>query len=727
MSLSFGTTPLLLVLALAVAAGLTAWSYYETTPALQGWRRWVPATLRVVALSTLLVLLFEPVLQSIQEREQPPLLAVLIDDSESLRVMGSSDASEDANSPDARDERNNIGRIDRALQSIRSIDGRVEVFSFDRAVRRLEGDAAVDSLRQQGTRTDITTALESVRNEFPGENLSGVVLFSDGRYNSGRNPLYAAERSPVPIHTVTLGDTTGSRDVQVRQVETNDLAYVGSKMPVVVDLRANQAGGERVTIRLRRNGETLARETVELADGATDVPVQLTYTPESAGVQTLEVSVSSIPGEATLENNVATRSVEVLESKRRILLLAGAPSPDVSATRRILEQSADTEVEVRVARQDGQFYGGSFPSDFENVDVLVLAGFPSASVPASAVDPVASAVGDGLPVLFLLQPSTDLERLGRFTDGLPVSIDRSRSQSVEVMIQPVEGASAHPILQFASLDAPPWERLPPLTYNESLWSVSPDARVLATTRVRGMNLEDPALVIRSRTGQRSAALLAHGTWRWANPPSDLEDARTVWPTMLSNLIRWVGARGDDRRVRVQTTRDVYSGGEQVRFTGQVYDESLEPVTGATVDVRVSDANGTDYPFTMTGEGSGRYTLDAGVLPEGSYQFEATATANGGQIGSTRGRFTVGGVTVEYRETRADASLMRQIASRSGGQAVVADDVEQLSRAIESDSGFEAATQIMESEFELWRLTGFLVLILGCLVGEWALRKRFGLV
>lgn len=726
MSLSFGATPLLLLLSIAVAAALTAWSYSRTTPELHGWRRWVPASLRLIALSTILLLLFEPVLQSIQEREQPPLIAVLIDDSESLRVTGSADTSADVSSPDSLADRPRIHSIDQTLGTLRSIDARVEVFSFDRSVRRLE-DASVDSLQQRGARTNVTSALESVRDAFPGENLSGVVLLSDGRYNSGRNPLYTAERFPVPIHTVTLGDTTGTRDVQIRQVATNDLAYVGSELPVDVDLRANQAGGERVTVRLRQNGETLAQETVELSDGASDIPVELSYTPDSAGIQTLEVSVSSIPGEATLENNIVTRSVEVLESKRRILLVAGAPSPDVGATRRILEQSADTEVQVRVARQDGQFYGGPFPSNFDQVDVLVLAGFPSASVSSSIVEQVAAAVEDGLPVVFLLQPSTDLQRLRRLSGALPVSVDQSRSQSVEVMIRPVEGAPAHPILQFETQNPPPWDRLPPLSYNESRWSVSPDARVLATTMIRGMTLEDPALVIRSRTGQRSAAMLAHGTWRWANLPSDLEEARTIWPSMLTNLIRWVGARGDDRRVRVQTTRDVYSGGEQVRFTGQVYDESLEPVTGATVDVQVTDENGTNYPLTMTGEGNGRYTLDAGVLPEGSYQFEATATTNGDQIGSTRGRFSVGGVTVEYRETRADASLMRQIASRSGGQAVLAANVDPLPRAIETSSGFEATTQVMESEFELWRLSGFLLLILACLVGEWALRKRFGLV
>jgi len=88
---------------------------------------------------------------------------------------------------------------------------------------------------------------------------------------------------------------------------------------------------------------------------------------------------------------------------------------------------------------------------------------------------------------------------------------------------------------------------------------------------------------------------------------------------------------------------------------------------------------------------------------------------------------VGTLTIEYRETRADAALMRQIAERSGGVALTAADADRLPEVARQSAGFSARTVTEEQETELWRILLFLALILTCLAGEWTLRKRFGLV
>ena len=733
MSFSLAWSPLFFALAVLIAGGLTLWSYRETVPPLSGWRKWLLATLRFVALTVILFLLMEPVVQSIRAAERPPILAVLIDDSESLRVTsraanGGTSPIEPSPIEPAADEPGARRPSPAAslLDPFREINGDVRYFGFGNGVRGL-GDTPADSLTAEGTRTDLAAALNGVRSELSGENLAGVVLLSDGQYNAGRNPLYIAERFPVPIHTVTVGDTTSARDVQIRRVVTNDLAYVGTELPVRVALRSSQAGGEQVTVRLQRNGETLDQTNIRLAPGTAEQTVELSLTPEQQGLQPISVSVSPIDGEATEQNNAAQRSIRVLESKRRVLLLAGSPSPDVGALRRTLERDADTELTVRTARQDGQYYGGPLPDDFGDIDVLVLMGFPSPVVRDADVSRVARALDDGLPVAFLMQAGTDLGRISSIADALPVSVEQVRSSSIEAIIDPTERASQHPIMKVENLDAAPLEQLPPLRYNESRWSVSPDARTLATIQVRGMALDDPALVIRRRAGQRSAALLAHGTWRWTNLPDDLAVARPVWPGVMSNLVRWVAAREDNRPVRVAPVQDVFAGGERVELTGQVYNESLEPVSDATVDVDITATDGREYSLTMDPTGSGQYALDVGALPQGTYAFEATAQTDNVALGRDEGQFSVGELTVEYRETQADATLMRQLAERSGGQALMADNIGEAPTIVVQADGFEASVLRTEQEFELWRLWVFLVVILACLAGEWTLRKRFGLV
>ena len=84
MDLTLGTSPLLLVLCLLAAAGLTWWTYGRSVPRVPNSRRLLLSALRGAALFIVLVLLFEPVLRRIEATEEPPVLAVLVDASQSL-------------------------------------------------------------------------------------------------------------------------------------------------------------------------------------------------------------------------------------------------------------------------------------------------------------------------------------------------------------------------------------------------------------------------------------------------------------------------------------------------------------------------------------------------------------------------------------------------------------------------------------------------------------------
>lgn len=724
MSISFGSSALLLVVCLLAAAGLSYWVYRRTTPPVSSGRRLLLGGLRFIALAIVLFLLFEPIVRRLDEDQRPPMLAVLFDDTASLQVTaGGASPSEDTSATPQTAIRN-------ALNQLRAddLEGERRYFAFGSAIRTLPSTGPLDSLRFDGARTDIATALESAREELQNENLKGIVLISDGQYNTGRNPLYLAERSPVPIHTVAIGDTTRRRDVQIRRITTNDIAYVDTELPIQVGLRAESASGERVTVSLLHDGERLQSTQIELPAGTAEIPIDLSYVPENAGLQRLSVHVTELDGEVTYRNNTRAFTVRVLESKRRILLLGAAPSPNFAATRRLLAQNRDTEVVPFVPQQGGSFYQGALPSDLSDFDVVVLAGFPSTAAPPSAAQRVADAVQNGLPVLFLIDRQTNLDMLRQyFEDVLPVTLEQTRSSFIEAVFDLNEQRLQHPIFNIPDATPEIWAQLPPLHYNESRWIASPDARVLATTKVRGVALDDPLLVIRNRAGQRSAALLGTGTWRWANLPEDLDAASSLWPSLLSNLVQWVTTREDDRPVRVQPVQETFAGGESVEFTGQVYNESLNPVDDAAVSVNVIAPDSTRYPYHMKPVGNGRYVLDIGTLPEGTYEYMAEAEQESSSLGTDRGQFAVGSLTLEYRNTRANAALLRQIAYRSGGIFHTIDNLSALHDHLATSDQFSARTITQEREIKLWHLYSFLIVIIALLASEWALRKRSGMV
>ncbi|ARA94749.1 hypothetical protein AWN76_017360 [Rhodothermaceae bacterium RA] len=721
MALSFGLHPLLLLLCALGAAGLTYWMYRSPVPPLPPLRRGLLMGLRFGALFLILFLLAEPVLRRLHRDVRPPVLAVLLDDSQSLSLTA---ADADTAGPSFGTA---VQEVVRRLRQ-EGLTGDVRYFAFSNDVTPLPGPEAIDSLHFTGARTNIARALDRVREDLQTDNLRSVLLISDGQVNTGRNPLYLAERYPVPIHTVTVGDTTSRRDLQIRRIVTNDIAYVDTELPVQVGLRSIDYGGELVTVTLLQQGQVLASTQTRLPTGTAEVQTELAFTPQEEGLQQWTVAVTRLDGEATYRNNSETFTVRVLESKRRILLLAAAPGPDVAALRRLLSADPHAEVSAFIQKDRATFYEGPFPEDVQDYDVIVLAGYPGRTASAAVLDRLRQALDEGTPALFLLTRQTNPRAVQDYlADVLPVAPEAVRFSYLEASFVPTPAATHHPV--FSIPDVPPSAvaQLPPLLYNESRWRPTPDARVLATVRVRGIDLDDPILVLRRRGTRRSAAFLGAGTWRWTNLPEDLREAESYWPTLLSNLLQWVTTPEDDRPVRVRPITDLFAGGESVEFTGQVYDESLNPIPDASVAVQVTAPDGTQYPYQMESLGNGRYVLDTGVLPEGTYRYTATARRDGVEIGTDRGTFAVGALSLEFRETRADAALMRQIAARSGGIAFSSEAAGAIPARLAASGSFEPLVIEEPIETELWRRYVFLALILLLLTMEWFVRKRSGMV
>ncbi len=717
MAFSFGYSPWLLLLCVAVAGGLTYWTYRATVPSLRvGWRLLLGG-LRFLALALICFLLFEPVLQQFRSTERPPVLAVLVDDSQSMQVVTAGDTS--AARPNAA--RTSVRPVLDALQD-EAMPGTARFFRVGEASRALSG-GIIDSLRFDGARTDLSSGLQAAPEELRDENLGGIVLVSDGQYNTGQNPLRVADRSPVPVHTVTVGDTARQRDLRVQDVSTNDRAYLNSSVPVRVTLSVTEGPGQPVPVTLEQSGRTLDQRPVRLPDGTGEVSVDLTFEPEQAGLQQVTVRVPELAGEVTTRNNAQSTSLRVLESKRQVLLLGAAPAPDVSALRRVYERTADTEVTARIPTPDGTFLEGPLPDDLSAFDVVVLAGFPSPSVPDDVVQRVATLVNDGTPALFFLDRQTDLAAwTEHFEASLPARPDASTSSFAEASFRIVESARQHPVFRIEGAEGAFFERLPPLQVPASAWTPTPDAQVLGTAATTSA----PLLVLRRRAGLRTAAFLGSGVWRWALLPSELRAADPLWPGLASNLLRWAGTEADDSPVRVRPTASTFGGTDAVSFAGQVYDQSRQPVSDATVTVTVTDSTGTEYPYTMDPTGQGRYTLDVGTLPEGTYQYEAQARLGETDLGTDRGEFSVAPLRIEYQSPRADAVLMRQLASRAGGTAYTPETIDRLPAELAGQASFSSDVVQRSSEAELWRTSLFLIAILALLASEWTLRKFLGL-
>lgn len=718
MSLSFSYPVLAILLGVLVAGLFTFWSYTKSHPKPRGMWKWILIGLRSVSLGLIVALLAEPLLRSIFSENVNPVVSVLIDESQSMQVVSDSSFS-----------RSETVELIQAQLAELGQDVEVQFHSFGSKLENIDLESVrADSGSTNSNRTDISLALEEIRRTNRDENLQGVILVSDGHYNSGSNPIYLAEKYPVPIHTVAVGDSVTRKDVKVSSISTNNIAYIGRELPVRVQIMSDGYSNQNATLTLRNDDGIIDETSVKLPADQSELSVDLLFVPSTEGSQSIRASISRFDGEVTYRNNSVSTGIQVLNRKRKVLLIGGSPDPDLATLKGMLDDLEDIELKTLTQKSSGSFYEGSSNDvNFSEHDALILCGFPAMGTPRALLERVNAALAEGTPSLFVGTRNTNVAMADQVIgENIPVRLGNQRKGFVEIGLRQTEAGVNHAVLDIPNLPDNSFSLLPPLWASETLWRPSIDAQVLATRSIRGIELDDPVIVARSRNRVRSVALLASGMWRWKTIPEDLEPIRPFWPEFLSNSLQWITTGEDDRPVRVRPLRQRFTSDELVQFQGQVYDESLDPVNDASVELIIKSNSGETLEQGMQVVGNGRYFVDAGRLPKGNYSYIAKGSKNGQEIGQDQGSFTIGETAIEYRETSADLQTMRQVALKSGGNHMAVNDLSSLGNRLNTDNSLQTVIKEQDKEIELWRNYGFLAALIILLTLEWFLRKRQGM-
>jgi hypothetical protein len=733
-ALSFSESVALLI-ALIVAALLFAlWVYRHTVPEITRRRRITLVTLRALALAVLLFLLFEPVLNLQNSEEILPRVAVLIDDSRSMTVE------------DGGVQRGSLLRDFVASDAYTSLEG-----SGIKAPARFAAklypmqEITPDSLRFDGGESDISRALQEAWEAGAEENLRSVVLVTDGVFTAGKNPLYAARALGVPVHVVAVGDSTEKKDVLVSRVLANSIAYLESTLPVDVTVRSAGFDGRRTTVRLLDGKRTVGTQEVELRPGVNEYPVRFEWTPEEEGVRRLTVRVDAVPGELTERNNSRSFFVKVLKSRMTIVIVAGAPSPDVSLLQRELRKDKNIVTQLYVRKSGGSWYeGGPTAQTFLDADCVILAGFPSSGGAADAAagevsDAPAAPTGADVAVLRQIAGAMETRRVplfllpsrttsyGALRQGLdawlPYEIVQSRGQETQVFFETAKDVRGNPILS-TGLPADIWPELPPLFKTESSFRARAGSDVLGTMKLNNISFDEPLLLTRKLNRSKVLAWTAYGLWRWELAYDVLDG--NVPGVLISNAIRWLTTREDDKRVRIRPAKEFFDSGDEVELLGQVYNESYEPVDNAAVTVAIRKGEEV-RELLLSPQGNGRYAGSIDLTDEGDYSYRGVAEIEGRELGSDEGRFSVGELNIEFQDTRMNNVLLRQIAAETGGSYRLIDEAGGLPEAVQGSGEFISTERLVKRDIQLWNLVWLLALAVLLFAVEWYLRKQSGLI
>ncbi len=716
MNLSFQTPLSLVITFVIVSFAVSYYVYRYTVPQISAAKRSLLIVVRGLALTFILLAICEPLFRLISHEEKRPTIALLADISLSMS------------------QTDGAGNREKALVSLlhsdavkalsRSAD--LKLFCFSYAASPL----LPESLTINGGTTNISSALQSSLKSI--DDLRGIILLTDGNYNAGTNPLYDAEKSRIPIFTVGIGDTNEQKDISVSKLLTNSIGYVDAAIPVDATIKASGISPRTVSVSLMEEGGKIAEQTVSIpsANTAAEIPVKFSYTPKSDGVKKLSVVVAGIDGEMTAKNNARSALIKILKNKMNIVVIAGTVSPDVAAVMQALNTDKNIEAPLFYQLPNGEFKSqkenAEIQSSLTKADAVVLIGFPSSFTTVPFIQRFQQTIASrSIPVLFIASRTLDLQKVRSLEKIFPFTVTSERID--EQMVLPVvpEKNKFHQLLQN---DGAPWQKLPPLFYSLQTFSAKPEALNLLSVQIQNVPLANPLFLIRNTGNTKSAAFLGYGIHRWKILTGSTNETKDFFTQWFSSLIRWLATREQDTFLRVEPSKEFYSQGEQVDFSGQVYNESYQPLDNAEVIVSVRSQRGNEhYETTLSSLGTGLYDGSIGNLSEGDFTYSASALFNGDTVGTTKGRISVGEQSVEFAETKMNKPLLVQMASSSGGEYADASAFSVLEKKIFARKEMQLMMRPLTSEFELWNLPSFLTIIVLLFGAEWIIRKQSGML
>ena len=688
------TQPAWLVAACALAGVAVAALLYAGERGVPPGYRLALGALRALAVGLLAFLLLRPLLRSVDTETQRPVVLVAEDVSASAKPHVDSLAAALDDLAAALADRYDVERV--------ALGERVRA-------REQRPDSLVDAA------TDLSALVGYARDKYPPELLAGVVVATDGIYNRGADPAYAADELVAPVYPIALGDTTPQRDAAVREVLYNRIAYLGDRLEVQVDVLATGLAGRASAVALEQvdaRGRTrqLASEPVAFPQARSFQTVRFAVEPAAEGPQRYRVTVRPVSGERNRANNARELYVEVLDARQRVLLLAAAPHPDIGALRRALDGAENFETEFALLRD--------FDGDVSEVDLAILHNLPSTRADAAQV---LAALGErGVGRWFVAGPGADARALSAAQDLLRVDARPGQTNPVFPVLNgsfrlfTLDPAWAQALATFPPLVAP-FAEYGPLTAGDAL----------LTQRIGNVATDYPLLAMGEVDGRKVGVLNGQDLWRWRLGEYQRTGEHTVFDGLVLATANYLALREDQRPFRVASAERLYSTSDDVRLSGELYNASLELVNEPDVDVAITEADGTEYAFTMDRAGRA-YRLRAGRLPAGRYRYRA-ATSYAGEAYEASGGFTVRQLQLEDATATADRALLRRLAGARGGRVVAGtpDSVAALAATLLADDGARPILYQSVRTRPLIDWAWLLAILLGALAVEWFARRRLG--
>jgi hypothetical protein len=717
-------------------------------------RRLVLVLVRLAAFVALVACMTRPTIVATKKARQPGTVLVVVDDSESMTV------ADGLNGQTRWEELVAALAVARpaarALGAETSLD--VALWRFGReaqAVPPVGDDPFPLAAWKPGPgagETAIGAALDDCVRATAGKSIAGVIVMSDGAQHAypprDQPPQGVARRlgdAGVPLWSVTFGQQRGAgqgRDAAVSNLAVSETVYLDNSVEVAGRVRLEGLADRDVVVKLLVEGaagrmEEAARATVRGGRDSAEEPVRLAWTPRALGERKVALVIEPQEGETVTTNNELSTFVDVVDGGLRVLYLEGALRVEQRFLRRVLAASPDMQVDfqwIDSTRRD------RWPIDLGRVldtdyDVFLIGDLDAAALRPQDLEKMLGRVRAGAGI-GLLGGFHAFEAGGWASSALaplvPFVADRLARQPFDEPVRPslhIEGPlqlvpdarfGGVSILRLGQTDdetRAAWQLMPALEGANDLGRLVPEAKRLANT-ADGR----PLLVAREYGTGRVAAFAADSTWRWAMQGAG-ERHRRFWRQFVLWLARQDGTESDSLWVRLGQRR--IAPGMTIGCDAGVTKPDGTAAAEVELDAIAVSPGGQPRPVRLPRRGAAFSGALSGFTEPGDWKLVVKATQPGREPLERSTRFTVVRQDLELANPRANPLLMRQLAESTPGGTRAPEELADIFDEIRNQpAAFETIEQWSASPWDTWPA---LMLLVGLLILEWILRKRFGLV
>ncbi len=397
--------------------------------------RWGKALLglRLCTLVLLVAALNGPELTLTRAIRQPSVVAILIDQSQSMAVADMQSAMAHAAGPSTGPATPvSIPRWQAAVGLLTSSSAgkatdsaspgelpgllaglakqhEVRLYTFGNDAHLISGAAGnetgLSALKPTEDRTNLSKSLQRVTEDLAGQRLAGVVVLTDGRevpQSASANPsvTQAADHfagQNVPVVAVVLGADRPPKNLALAGLNVQESAFANDLVLARATLSMmGMPAGNPVTVRLVNGvtGEQLAgvdgkpaTTTVtpdaagSSASGQVQVPVEVAFRPGSVGTLDVKMVVDEVQGEIDTQDNSVAARMAVMEARVVVLFVDGDPRWEYRYLKNELIRDKLIDVSCLLASADTGFAQEGdrpitrFPTTMEELatyDVIVL-------------------------------------------------------------------------------------------------------------------------------------------------------------------------------------------------------------------------------------------------------------------------------------------------------------------------------------------------------------------